>query len=74
MMDRVGLVLGLSMNRVKLRKINFQIRFQSSYFLKKNEPLIHGAEICAEFLEAMNLAKQIADEKKRLVNYSHLSL
>lgn len=64
MINRIGQTLGLSMNDVKLFKINGQIRFLSQYFLTKNESLIHGAEICGEFLEDMELAKQIADEKK----------
>jgi hypothetical protein len=64
MINRVGQTLGLVMNDVKLLIINEQIRFLSKYFLTKNESLIHGAEICGEFLEDMELAKQIADEKK----------
>lgn len=64
MINRIGQELGLNMNEVQLYKINGQIRFLSRYFLLKNESLIHGAEICGEFLEDMELAKQIADEKK----------
>ena len=64
MINRVGQTLGITMNEVRLYKINEQIRFLSQFFLKKNESLIHGAEICGEFLEDMELAKQIADEKK----------
>lgn len=63
MINRIGQVLGLNMNEVQLYKINGQIRFLSRYFLKKNESLIHGAEICGAFLEDMELARQIADEK-----------
>ena len=64
MINRIGQTMGLMMNEVMLCRINQQIRFLSRYFLTKNESLIHGAEICGEFLEDMELAKQIADEKK----------
>lgn len=63
MINRIGQDLGLCMNEVRLCKINTQIRFLSKYFLTKNESLIHGAEICGEFLEDMALAQQIANEK-----------
>lgn len=63
MINQIGHQLGLVMNEVKLCKINQQIRFLSRYFLRRDESLIHGAEICGEFLEDMELAKQIADEK-----------
>lgn len=64
MINKLGIVLGMRMNEVRLLRINGQIRFLSRFFLRKGESLIHGAEICGEFLEDMELAKQIADEKK----------
>lgn len=64
MINRAGETLGIRMNEVLLCRINGQIRFLSRYFLKRDESLIHGAEICGEFLEDMEMAKQIADEKK----------
>ncbi|MGN6637687.1 MAG: HipA domain-containing protein [Mucilaginibacter sp.] len=64
MINRVGETLGIAMNEVMLCRINGQIRFLSRYFLRRDESLIHGAEICGEFLEDMEMAKQIADEKK----------
>ena len=63
MINRIGQELGLDMNDVCLLKINGQIRFLSKYFLNKNDMLIHGAEICGEYLDDMDLAKQIANEK-----------
>lgn len=64
MINRIGQVLGLKMNDIHLVTANKQIRFLSKYFLKKDEKLIHGAEICGEYLEDEVLAKQIAIDKK----------
>jgi hypothetical protein len=63
MINRIGIVLGVNMNEVKIVKANGQIRFLSKYFLKANEKLIHGAEICGEHLGDMLLAVQIANHK-----------
>jgi hypothetical protein len=63
MINRIGQVLGLNMNEIRLLRVNGQIRFLSKYFLKKNEKLIHGAEICGEHLGDMMLAKEIAEHK-----------
>ena len=63
MINRIGQVLGLRMNDIELVKANGQIRFLSRYFLRKNEKLIHGAEICGEHLGDMVLAKEIAEHK-----------
>ncbi|MEO0042886.1 MAG: hypothetical protein RL329_2334 [Bacteroidota bacterium] len=50
LMNRIGCVLGLDMAFSKLVIANEQIRFLSRYFLKKNEQLIHAAQIYAAFL------------------------
>lgn len=63
MINRIGQVLGLNMNEIKLVKANGQIRFLSKYFLNENEKLIHGAEICGEHLGDMLLAREIANHK-----------
>ena len=63
MINRMGQVLGLKMNDVRLVIANTQIRFLSRYFLNKDQRLIHGAEICGEHLGDMELAKQIANNK-----------
>lgn len=64
MINRIGQVLELNMNEVELYRINGQIRFLSRYFLRSNETLTHGAEICGEYLDDIPFAKEIANEKK----------
>jgi HipA-like C-terminal domain len=63
MINRMGQVLKLNMNEIKLVKANGQIRFLSKYFLNENEKLVHGAEICGEHLGDMLLAEEIANHK-----------
>lgn len=63
MINRIGQVLGLNMNEIRLVNANKQIRFLSKYFLCKDEKLIHGAEICGEHLGDQLLAKEIANDK-----------
>lgn len=63
MINRIGQVLGLHMNDIKLLTANGQIRFLSKFFLHKNEKLVHGAEICGEHLGDMLLAREIANHK-----------
>jgi hypothetical protein len=64
MINRIGQEMGLKMNEVKLVRANGQIRFLSKYFINSNLQLIHGAEICGEYLEDMPLAEEIANNKK----------
>lgn len=64
LINRVGQVLGLNMNAIGLFRINGQIRFLSRYFRKKDEILIHGAEICGDHLQDREFAHQIANDKK----------
>jgi len=61
--NQIGSELGLLMNETELYKINTQYRFLSKYFLKKNESLIHGAEICGQYLEDNTMAREIAINK-----------
>ncbi len=61
--NQIGLELGVLMNETKLFEINTQYRFLSKYFFKKNEVLIHGAEICGQYLEDNEMAKEIAINK-----------
>lgn len=63
LLNRIGQELGLRLNEVKLIKANGRIRFLSKYFRNKNDILIHGAEICGEYLHDMDLAKEIAKNK-----------
>ena len=64
MINRIGIELGLNMNEVRLVVANGQVRFLSRYFRKSNEVLVHGAEICGEYLDDRDLAAQIANNKK----------
>lgn len=64
MINRIGQELNLPMNEVKLVIANGQIRFLSKYFLNKDQKLIHGAEICGQHLGDMNLADEIANNRK----------
>lgn len=61
--NKLGEVLGLKMNETELVICNNQVRFLSKYFLKKNEILLHGAEICGDYLNDRNFAREIADNK-----------
>jgi hypothetical protein len=63
MINQIGEQLGLNMNETALTVINGQLRFLSRFFLKKNETLVHGAEICGEYLDDMEMAAEIANEK-----------
>lgn len=64
MINRIGIELGLRMNEVKLVIANGQIRFLSRYFRKDNEVLVHGAEICGEYIDDLDMALEIANNKK----------
>lgn len=61
--NKLGEVLGLKMNETELVVCNSQVRFLSKFFLHKNEILLHGAEICGDYLNDRNLAREIADNK-----------
>lgn len=64
LINRIGQVLGLRMNGVKLVRVNTQIRFLSEYFLNRQEEImIHGAEICGEYLEDEEFAREVANDK-----------
>ncbi len=64
MLNRIGEVVGLNMNQTKLFVISGQIRFLSRYFLSHGEVMIHGAEICGEYLDDRALAIEIAENRK----------
>lgn len=63
MINRVGQVMGMVMNQVRLVEINGQLRFLSKYFRNKNEILVHGAEICGQHLNDRKFAKLIAENR-----------
>ncbi|MCU0436053.1 MAG: HipA domain-containing protein [Bacteroidia bacterium] len=64
MINRIGQEMGVNMNDIRLVHANGQIRFLSKFFLRKNERLIHGAEICGAYLNDNELAKEIALNRK----------
>jgi len=65
LLNRVGTEIGLNMNHVNLCNINGQIRFLSKYFLYVEEQkLVHGAEICGEYLQDESFAEQIANDRQ----------
>ena len=64
MINKIGDVLGIKMNEVDLVKANGQIRFLSKYFLNPmEEKLVHGAEICSEYLGDYEEGERIANDK-----------
>lgn len=50
LLNQMGSLAGLRMAPSELRIANEQIRFLSRYFLKKDESLVHGAQIYATYL------------------------
>lgn len=64
LINRIGQELGIKMNGTRLVCANEQIRFLSEYFLQSDEILIHGAEICGAYLEDLEMAKEIANDKR----------
>ena len=68
LLNRIGMELGLNMAFSKLAIINEQIRFFSRYFLKKNEQLMHGAQIYSAFLNGDDAFVEAVEQQ----NQSHL--
>lgn len=62
--NKLGEEMGLKINESELVMCNNQIRFLSKYFLHKNEILLHGAEICGDYLNDRDFAHNIAKNKK----------
>lgn len=62
LMTRIGQVLGVTMADSRLMMANNQLRFLSRYFLKKNENLVHGAQIFAGYLEDEKMAEEIEEK------------
>lgn len=72
LINQIGEVLGLNMNKCRLMKINGQIRFMSEYFLDDSKyQMVHGAEICGQYLEDMDFAKRIAEDKSEARELFH---
>jgi hypothetical protein len=58
-LTRIGQVLDLEMADARLQIMNGQLCFLSRYFLKKDESLIHGAEVYSAYLEDENFVKTV---------------
>lgn len=54
LLNQIGEVLGLRMAKSELRVADEQLRFLSKYFLKKDQILVHGAQIFSGYLEENN--------------------
>ena len=64
LINEIGVVLGLKMNKTRLVRANKQIRFLSQYFLdRRDQVMVHGAEVCGEYLQDPEFAKEVADDK-----------
>lgn len=65
LINRIGQVLGLKMNEINMYRINGQVRFLSKFFLRtEQESLIHGTEICGEYLADNEFAHEIAVDRQ----------
>ncbi len=63
--NKIGEILDLRMNEVRLVVANTQIRFLSKFFLNYGEDtLVHGADICGEHLGSIAAARIIANDRK----------
>jgi hypothetical protein len=68
LLTRLGQLLGLRMADSKLLYVKEQVRFLSRYFLKKDESLVHGAQIFSGYLEDSEFVEQVeADRESRAV-------
>ncbi len=78
LINRIDAELNLSMNEVKLRRYEGGIWFLSKYFLNEDGSgaLMHGVEICGEFLQDHTRAKEVAENikaAKDLFNFEFIS-
>ncbi|MBP2614909.1 HipA domain-containing protein [Chryseobacterium jejuense] len=63
--NRIGDILCLKMNEVRLVIANNQIRFLSKFFLNSEEEvLVHAADICGEYIGNLDEARSIANNRK----------
>jgi hypothetical protein len=63
MINRIGQTIGLFMNEIMLARVNGQIRFLSKFFRGSSDILIHGAEICGDYLNDRPMAAEIANSR-----------
>ncbi len=59
LLTRIGQLLGLKMAESYLVSAHGQIRFLSRYFLKRNQNLVHGAEIFSDYLKDEEFVEEV---------------
>lgn len=66
LINSIGVALGLPMNEFALYRYDGTIWFCSRYFLRpsRSETLLHGTEICGDYLQDHEMAKAIADDAR----------
>lgn len=62
LLTRIGQLLGLKMAESYLVSAHGQIRFLSRYFLERNQNLVHGAEIFADYLKDDQFVEEVEQE------------
>lgn len=63
MLNRFGCELGLNMSISRIAIAGGQLRFLSKYFLKKDQELVHGADIYAGFLNDRGFVEEIEEKQ-----------
>ena len=64
LLNRLGECLGFNMAASKLVSASNQIRFLTKYFLKKDQQLIHGAEIYADYLLDREFVEEVENQSQ----------
>ena len=62
LLTRIGQLLDLKMAESYLMSAHGQIRFLSRYFLERNQNLVHGAEIFADYLKDDQFVEEVEQE------------
>lgn len=74
LLGRLGEIFGLRMAEVELLDLGGQIRLGSKYFLRKNQTLVHGAEILASFWQTNTSILEEMDRKKLIRKHVYPSI
>lgn len=64
LLTRLGQRLGLQIADSRLLWVRGQLRFLSRYFLKRDESLVHGAEIFSGYLADMSFVQEVEAKKQ----------
>lgn len=67
---RIGETAGFNVAESKLLVFSGQLRFLSKYFLKKNQRLMHGAEIFMAHLEDREFVNEIHQKREESVHFT----